>query len=68
MISIYIEQRVERDSIDGCPSCGSCFCTLEDTDYTGKEHVAYYTCDACGLEFAEVYGYKHTEYTKEVSR
>lgn len=68
MIHRYVHEREERDSIDGCPACGNYFCTLEDTDYTGKEHVAFYTCDACGQEFEEVYTYRHTEYTREIKR
>lgn len=65
---VYTNQMVERERLDGCPVCGNPECTLDDTDYHGKEYAAYYTCDECGQEFAEVYEHKFTEYTKEVTR
>jgi len=65
---VYIDEKVERENLDGCPVCGNPECTLDDSGYDGKEHWAAYTCDACEHEFTEIYEYKHTEYVKEVTR
>ena len=64
----YVHEHEERERLDGCPACGNPECTLEDQTYEGKEYLAFYTCDACEQEFTEVYTYKHTEYTKEITR
>lgn len=68
MKKTYVYNREERERLDGCPVCGNRECTLDDKDYVGKEYCEFYTCDACGQEFTEVYAYRHTEYTKEVLR
>ena len=64
----YVHEHEEREDPDGCPVCGNRECTLEDQAYEGDEYMAFYECDACGQEFTEVYTYRHTEYTKEITR
>lgn len=64
----HTEHKVERESIDGCPVCGYTECTRDDYEYDGKEYYEFYTCDACGQEFIEVYAYRQTEYTEEARR
>ena len=65
---VYVENKESRRDLWRCPTCGSEDCTVEDRDYSGTEYVEYYRCNVCEQEFAEVYEYKQTEYTKELRR
>lgn len=55
----------ERESIDGCPRCGSTECRETGADYCGKEYSVSYECLECGQEFTEIYAYRSTEWMKE---